>query len=213
MARIVKTAEQRKLEIIQTAGRLFSQNGYNKTSIDQIIQTMGVAKGTFYYYFRSKKEVLEAIVDNTLEQIVEQSEQIANNTSMDALTKMRLLLSGGHVGEENTAQIVEILHLPENRELHEISNVQTVLRLSPVLAKIVEQGNREKTFEVKHPLETIQILLTGSQFLLDGGLFAFSDQEISARRVASQIIIEKSLGAQPGSFSFLTQNLPQGAKK
>jgi AcrR family transcriptional regulator len=207
MVRITKAPEERRLEIIKTAEKLFSQNGYSNTSVEAIIKEMGVAKGTFYYYFKSKEEVLEAIVDHTLDQIVKMAEQIADDASMNALTKMELLLSNSQIGDEDTKEMAEHLHLPANRELHEISNIQTVLRLSPVLAKIVEQGNEEKVFNTKRPLETMQFLLTGGQFLLDGGLFGFSEQEIFERRIVVQEIIEKALGAAPGTFDFMNKNL------
>ena len=118
--------------------------------------------------------------------------------------------SGG-VGDEGTQEVAEHLHLPANRELHEVSNIQTILRLSPVLAKIVEQGNQEKVFNTKRPLETMQFLLTGGQFLLDGGLFNFSEQEIAERRIVMQEIIEKALGADPGTFDFMN-NISTGDK-
>ncbi|MCK4542227.1 MAG: TetR/AcrR family transcriptional regulator [Spirochaetales bacterium] len=212
MSRIVKTPEERKLEIIQTAEKLFRENGYSKISVESIIKEMGVAKGTFYYYFKSKEDVLEAIVDYELDQVVKMAEQVANDTSMDALTKMQLLLSNSHIGDENTKEIAVHLHLPANRELHEISNIQTVLRLSPILAKIVEQGNEEKVFNTKLPLETIQFLLSGSQFLMDSGLFDFSEQEIFERRIVMQEIIEKALSAKRGTFDFMNNNLSKGEK-
>ena len=116
---------------------------------------------------------------------------------------MRLLLSEGSVGDEDNSDVADMLHRPENRELHEATNVQSVLRLSPAFARIVEQGNREGVFAADNPLETFQILLTGAQFLLDGGLFDFSAQEMGARRVVVQAIVEKALGAAPGSFQFM----------
>jgi len=205
MSRLVKKAEERKLEIIKTAEKLFRENGYSKTSVEAIIKEMEVAKGTFYYYFKSKEDVLKAIVDCKLAQVVKMAEQVANDTSMDALAKMQLLLSDSHIGDEETNETTDHLHLPANRELHEISNIQTILKLSPVLAKIVEQGNEEKVFNTKRPLETIQFLLTGSQFLMDGGLFDFSEQEIFERRIAMQEIIEKALGARNGTFDFMNK--------
>ena len=210
MVRITKATEERRLEIIETAQKLFSERGFSTTPVDAIIKEMGVAKGTFYYYFKSKEEVLAAIVDQTLDQIVNVAEQVAEDASMNALTKMELLLSNSQFGDEETADdtraVAEHLHLPANRELHEITNIQTVQRLSPVLARIVEQGNREKVFDTKQPLETIQFLLTGGQFLLDGGLFNFSEEELVARRVAMQEIIEKALGAERGTFDFMNRD-------
>ncbi len=205
MARITKAPEERRLEIIETAKKLFGEKGYSKTSVEAIIKEMGVAKGTFYYYFKSKEEVLEAVVNHTLDQIVDMVEQVANDASLDALTKMQLLLSDSHIGNEDTEELVEHLHLPANRALHEATNIQTVLKLSPLFAKVVEQGNREKVFNARYPLETMQFLLTGGQFLLDGRLFDFSEQEIRTRRLVLQEIVEKALGAEPGTFNFMNQ--------
>ena len=209
MVRITKAPEERRLEIIETAEKLFRENGYSNTSVEAIIKEMGVAKGTFYYYFKSKEDILQAIVDHTLDQIMQMAQQIADNPSMNALTKMELLLSNSQIGDEETKEVAEHLHLSANRELHEITNIQTVLRLSPVLAQIVEQGNEEKIFSVERSLETIQFLLTGGQFLLDGGLFNFNQQEVIERRIVMQEIIEKALGAEQGTFDFMN-NMSEG---
>lgn len=168
-----------------------------------IIREIGVAKGTFYYYFKSKPDILHAIVDKELDQIVEMAQSIADETALSALQKMEALLSNSHIGDDRSLDVAEMLHLPENRELHELTNIQTILRLSPILAKIVEQGIAEGDFDVERPLETIQFLFTGAQFLTDGSMFNFSEAELRGRRQAMQSVIEKALGAKPGSFHFM----------
>ncbi len=208
MARITKTRDERRSEIIATASRLFHEIGYAKCSVDRIINEIGVAKGTFYYYFKSKPDILQAIVAQTLDQIVEAADSIAQAPDLSALQKLQMLLSQGHMGDDTSLNVAEMLHAPDNRELHELTNIQTVLRLSPILARIVEQGNREGVFAVEYPLETIQFLFTGAQFLTDGGLFEFTDAELRLRRQVTQTIIEKALGAKPGSFAFMTPDNP-----
>ncbi|MDJ0639986.1 MAG: TetR/AcrR family transcriptional regulator [Paracoccaceae bacterium] len=203
MARIVKAPEERRAEIVETADRLFREVGYAKCSVEMIIREIGVAKGTFYYYFKSKPDILEAIVEKTLGQIVEMAKDVANDPALTAMQKMEALLGSSHIGDEDSLEVAEMLHLPENRELHELTNIQTVLQLSPILAEIVEQGIGEGVFEVEKPLETIQFLFTGAQFLTDGDMFGFSEAELRARRLVMQAIIEKALGAEPGSFQFM----------
>lgn len=203
MARIVKAPEERREEIVETADRLFRQHGYANCSVEMIIREVGVAKGTYYYYFKSKQEILEAIVERTLSQIVKMAKKVANDPSLSAMQKMQALLGNSHIGDGDSLEVADMLHLPENRELHELTNVQTVLRLSPILARIVEQGVGEGVFDVDRPLETIQFLFTGAQFLTDGGLFGFSPAELRSRRLVTQTIIEKTLGAEPGNFDFM----------
>ncbi len=126
------------------------------------------------------------------------------------MSKMQALLSDSHIGDEDTNELAEHLHLPGNRELHEATNIQTVVRLSPVFAQIVEQGNEEGVFNTERPLATMQFLLTGSQFLLDGGLFKFSDEELLERRIVTQEIVEKALRPAPGAFDFMNEQLIKG---
>lgn len=203
MARIVKAPEERRAEIVETAERLFREIGYANCSVEMIIREIGVAKGTFYYYFKSKPDILQAIVDTTLDKIVEMAESVAEAPSLSAMQKMEALLGNSHIGDDDSLEVAEMQHLPENRELHELTNIQTVLRMSPVLARIVEQGVKERIFQVDRPLETIQFLFTGAQFLTDGGMFGFSEAELRSRRLVMQTIIEKALGAGPGSFRFM----------
>lgn len=203
LARIVKAPEERRAEIVETAERLFRERGYAKCSVEMIIREVGVAKGTFYYYFKSKPDILQAIVDKLLSRIIDTAMGVAGDASLTAMQKMKALLGNSHIGDEDGLEVAEMLHLPENRELHELTNIQTVLRLSPILAQIVEQGNEEGVFDVDMPLETIQFLFTGSQFLTDGGLFGFCETELRARRLVMQTIIEKALGAEPASFNFM----------
>jgi AcrR family transcriptional regulator len=203
LVRTVKAPEERRAEIVETADRLFRQHGYAKCSVEMIIREIGVAKGTFYYYFKSKPDILEAIVDKTLGEIVAVAKSVADEPSLSAMQKMKALLGNSHIGDDDSLEVAEMLHLPENRELHELTNIQTVLQLSPILARIVEQGIGEGAFDVDRPLETIQFLFTGAQFLTDGGMFGFSDAELRARRRVTQSIIEKTLGAEPGSFDFM----------
>ena len=203
MARIVKAPEERRAEIVETADRLFREHGYANCSVEMIIREIGVAKGTFYYYFKSKPDILQAIVDKTLGNIVELAETVAENAALSAMQKMEALLGNSHIGDDDSLEVAEMLHLPENRELHELTNIQTVLQLSPILARIVEEGINEGVFDVEKPLETIQFLFTGAQFLTDGGLFGFSEAELRSRRMVMQTIIEKALGAKPGSFGFM----------
>ncbi|MEH7546671.1 MULTISPECIES: TetR/AcrR family transcriptional regulator [Bacillaceae] len=50
-----------KQKLIETGIQLFDQNGFKSTSVQDIVQLLGVTKGTFYYYFNSKEELLKDI--------------------------------------------------------------------------------------------------------------------------------------------------------
>jgi AcrR family transcriptional regulator len=61
--------EGNRQHIIEVATQLFHQQGYNQTSFRDIAQASGIPKGNFYYYFKTKDDLLESVVDQNLEDI------------------------------------------------------------------------------------------------------------------------------------------------
>ena len=62
--RAVRARQKRRKQLLNAATRVFARKGYWSASITDIIQAAGVARGTFYLYFRSKRDVFLAIADN-----------------------------------------------------------------------------------------------------------------------------------------------------
>lgn len=63
-----KIADDRKKEIIQTAMRLFTEQGYDKTSLRDIAKEAGIALGLCYHYFDSKQKLFEAAMNQYVEE-------------------------------------------------------------------------------------------------------------------------------------------------
>ncbi len=55
--------------IVEAANDLFYQQGYNQTSFAEVAESTGIPKGNFYYYFKSKDELLHAVISYRLEVI------------------------------------------------------------------------------------------------------------------------------------------------
>lgn len=60
---------ERRRRILQSAKRVFARRGYHDTNISHICEDLGIARGTLYQYFTSKKDVFAAIVQDTLERV------------------------------------------------------------------------------------------------------------------------------------------------
>src|SRR5262249_23178985 len=56
--------------IARMAARVFAQNGYDATSVREIVEAAGVAKPTLYYYFRSKEGLAQALLNVPLTNLV-----------------------------------------------------------------------------------------------------------------------------------------------
>jgi AcrR family transcriptional regulator len=60
---------ERRRRILQSAKRVFARRGYHDTNISHICEDLGIARGTLYQYFTSKKDVFAAIVRDTLDRV------------------------------------------------------------------------------------------------------------------------------------------------
>jgi TetR/AcrR family transcriptional repressor of nem operon len=60
-------------QILSAAARLIHVQGYQSTSLDDVLRESGVGKGNFYYYFKSKEDLGYAIIDRTIRAFVERS--------------------------------------------------------------------------------------------------------------------------------------------
>lgn len=74
--RIVKEHEERKNEILDTAEILFEEKGYDKCSVNDILNRIGIAKGTFYHYFKSKEELLDALIERISAQMIRRAKVV-----------------------------------------------------------------------------------------------------------------------------------------
>lgn len=63
--------EAQRQRIVAAADQLFYQHGYENTSFSDIAEAVGISRGNFYYHFRTKDEILNAVIETRIEQIRE----------------------------------------------------------------------------------------------------------------------------------------------
>ena len=70
--------ENNRTRIVEAADRLFYQRGYNQTSFSDIADITGIPRGNFYYYFKTKDDILAAVVDARVKQYEEALAELDN---------------------------------------------------------------------------------------------------------------------------------------
>jgi len=60
--------EERRKQILDASATLFAQKSYHATSMDDIVKGTGLSKGTLYWYFKSKKEIMLGLIERSLEE-------------------------------------------------------------------------------------------------------------------------------------------------
>jgi hypothetical protein len=108
--------------------------------------------------------------------------------------------------------MIEQLHQVNNAEMHQKSLVETILQLTPVLTDVIKQGIEEGTFHTAYPRETVEFLLVSSSFLFDEGIFRWRPEEMMQKAAAFTSIMEKTLGAEQGSFGYMLEVMSGGER-
>ncbi|MCR6787590.1 MULTISPECIES: TetR/AcrR family transcriptional regulator [Bacillus cereus group] len=206
--RIVKEYEERRKEILETAERLFLTKGYTKTTVNDILKEIGIAKGTFYHYFKSKEEVMDEIIMRIIKEDVTKAKRIVSNPDIPVLDKLfKILMEQSPKSGDVKEKMIEQFHQPNNAEMHQKSLVQSIIHLSPVLTEVLEQGIEEGIFSTPYPQETIELLLSSAQVIFDDGLFQWKPEEMMRRAKAYIKMMEVSVGVKEGSFDYMIEVL------
>ena len=191
----MKKGEKRKLELLQIAYRLFLSRGYENTSVDEIIEEAGIAKGTYYYYFESKEQMLEEVIAMMIKKETEEAEQILRS-DLDLPQKFIGIIASVRPTPEETP-ISETLNQPENILLHKKIKHRLVDAVTPLLSKAVEEGVKNGIFCCDNIPERVKMLLLVSSELFDEGRYTERDIAVFID------MAEKLLGAESGSMSFI----------
>jgi AcrR family transcriptional regulator len=160
MSRIVKEPEERQKELIDTAERLFIAQGYDQTSISDIVKEVNVSQGAFYYYFDSKEDVLVAVMEKQIALMESDFIQIANNSDLDEAAKLNSMINRFLSVSASGKKIIGYIHQAKNATLHKkLMRVRPFAKIAPVMADVIVQGCRNDRFHVERPLETSYLLL------------------------------------------------------
>jgi AcrR family transcriptional regulator len=205
MIRIKKKPEERRREIVSASRDLFLRKGYENTTMQDVMATLLIAKGTVYHYFKSKEALLEAVVDDMVSEYLAVVEKSLNNFRGTALDTMRVLIAAGRIAPDQL-DTLNAIHTSGNTELHLRLLAVTISRLAPLYAKVISQGCEEGVFCVDHPLECAEMVLAGVQFLTDIGCYPWHQHDLQRRVRSIPSLIENQLRAPKGAFSFLLEH-------
>ncbi|TEU01554.1 MAG: TetR/AcrR family transcriptional regulator [Candidatus Stahlbacteria bacterium] len=162
MTREVKKPEVRKNEILDAARKFFFQKGYDQTTIQDIIDELSIAKGTFYYYFTSKIDLLDQLVDRTTSEISASIKPILN-MDMNAIEKFNKVFQ---VATAVSLQNIDVFLVPlgvmykdENTIIRVKMYRRMVEKSTPLLSSIIEQGIKEGVFNNPYHSDAAELLM------------------------------------------------------
>ncbi|TVQ26376.1 MAG: TetR/AcrR family transcriptional regulator [Spirochaetaceae bacterium] len=216
---ITKDYDVRKAEFLDTAMRLFIERGYDDTSVNAIIDAVGVSKGAFYHYFKTKEELLDELAARAGDQAMAIVEPIVADPALPAIEKMNAMFARTNAFKAQNRELMitlaRVFYSDRNALLRSRMTRRSVELTAPALARIIEQGNREGTMDVTHPAQTAAMILEFGATVVAGFARrleeidrdpAVGDELILSMRVYTESV-ERMLGVTPGSLTLVDDSI------
>jgi AcrR family transcriptional regulator len=152
-----------RARLIDAAWQLFASMGYHGTTIERIIDCVGVSKGAFYHYFLNKEEVLDAAITRMIAGGLEEVQPLVESESLSAIQKLNAFLAASRrwrlANMGAVLAVAEVLLRDQNIIIRHKMYKSTLTLWHPLLSRIIVQGVREGFFDVVDSEETSLWLL------------------------------------------------------
>ena len=157
---MAKTKEERRDEIIETAGKLFEEKGYEQTQVQDIVNEIGVAKGLFYYYFKSKDEVMEELADRYADAIIDAVNKLIDKdiTTFDKINRIFQIFIDS--AEKKFGIFMGILNV-KNGITHERIFFNVGKKMVPLVTELILSGNDNGECNCSDPKFITEFLVSG----------------------------------------------------
>lgn len=157
---MAKTKEERRNEIIETAGKLFEEKGYEQTQVQDIVNEIGVAKGLFYYYFKSKDEVMEELADRYADAIIDAVNKLIDEdiSTFDKINRIFQIFIDS--AEKKSGIFMGILNV-KNGITHERIFFNVGKKMVPLVTELILSGNDNGECNCSDPKFITEFLVSG----------------------------------------------------
>ena len=157
---MAKTKEERRNEIIETAGKLFEEKGYEQTQVQDIVNEIGVAKGLFYYYFKSKDEVMEELADRYADAIIDAVNKLIDKdiSTFDKINRIFQIFIDS--AEKKSGIFMGILNV-KNGITHERIFFNVGKKMVPLVTELILSGNDNGECNCSDPKFITDFLVSG----------------------------------------------------
>lgn len=181
--------------ILDVSQQLFFEKGYEHTTIQDIINALGdLSKGAIYHHFKSKDEIIIAVVDRLFVSTAEGSLEIQSNKSLTGLQKLRKLF---YISIANPNQKVIFETVPtffKNPKFLAMQLEKTIYGLAhKIIEPIILEGIADGSIQTQYPKELAEVVSLLANIWLNPMLFQCTKEEIYNKCMFLKTMM-KSLG-------------------
>ena len=182
MAQRKDKSQAMREKILNTATQLFIQKGSEKTSMQDIAQTAGISKGAIYHHFKSKDEIVFAVIRSRQELMEEEMKQWLKATeNLTGREQLQTILKSNL--ESQTARATDgIVGEYEKDAGFILTMMRDNLRIgAPLVSDIIKKGMADGSLQPQYPEEAAEVFLLLVNFWMHGTVFGSDPEKLPER--------------------------------
>ena len=203
--------EKRREQILAAAEEMFYQNGYERTTVSDIITALGLSKGGFYHHFESKEALLQAICDRKAEDSYAAARRAVDDCPGSWADKFNAMFDQYGMWQSGNADfmglLIRVAYREDNLIMRDKLKRKSMGLMLPLVEEIVKGGVAAQEFITPYPEGTgMLVLQLGSSFSDSiAGLLLRGDAPPDTAGILSYLelyryAVEQVLGAPYGSI-------------
>ncbi|WP_100403644.1 TetR/AcrR family transcriptional regulator [Bacillus sp. FJAT-42315] len=208
--RVIKKAEERRNEILDVADELFGQKGFDGTSTNDILEKVGIARGTLYHHFKSKEDIMDALIERYSIRLLETAEAIAMDKDIPVVDRIIRVVMSLNISGGGSQEIMEHIHRPQNALMHQKIQKVIINGVPPILTKIICEGIEQDLFNTPYPYECMEMIVVYANTIFDDDMVNMTNEEQVSRIQAFVFNVERLLGVESGSLTYMMKMFDGG---
>ena len=204
MARPRTHHDEKKQILIEVSFGLFMKNGYENTSIQDIMNAAQISKGAMYHYFMCKEEILDAVINYIIDLDVKRSEPILNSTTLRPIEKLMATMSiKPSRTDPEVKKATEYMIQRQDSIFDYRARGLSKRRTIPSLANLIREGVEAGEFHTPYPEEMATFIYASMQSI--GETLVFQSDKASMSRASNALIelLTHCLGLEEKEHDYL----------
>lgn len=193
--------------IMDAMQELMRTKGAENVSVSDIARKAGIGKGSIYYYFSSKNEIIEAVIERSYSRVLDAGRELAASETLNAFEKMEIIYKAcldSSMELRRQEGMYTFNELQRNALIHEKYERIIITKLKPILTEIIRQGVDEGRLSCEFPEEMAHIVLLVLTITIDNHLILLEPLQMQNILLAFVKLQEKGMDIPANALSFLT---------
>lgn len=195
--RVVKEAEERKNEILDVAQEMFAAKGFDATSTNDILDRVKIARGTLYYHFKSKEDILDKLIERITNEAMLKSKNIASDKSIPLLDRFSLSIMALNIDTDIGHEVIQQVHKPQNALMHQKMQEALLSGIVPIITELISEGIKEGIFNTDYPDVVAEMAMIYSNIAFDE-LANVTKGELDRKLLGFIVNVERMIGCKEG---------------